>query len=442
VNSLAARYLLFYPVHYAKRERIIYLTRKVEEINQFSRRDLDAYNDKKLRNVLSVACEDNRECYKYIRKLKHSIERDNVCIRKIITDIPLMKKEYIREEFGRRNDEVRIKTDIRTTSGSTGIPLRFYKDRYATGCMDAVMYSAYKWHGLEMGAPQARFWGMPIHKKDQRIAKVKDLLKNRIRFSAFELGKDAKMAFYRLMKRFRPNYFYGYTSLISEYCRFLRDEKMGISDIPLKVVIGTGEFASDGEINYIKESLGVSFVNEYGCTEVGIIGFECEHSKMHTMASNVYVEVINSGFPVLDKEGDIVVTELNAKINPFIRYSLGDRGILSTERCRCGRDLPVIRIISGRKDEYILTPDGRKIYDAIFAYILKRGVNQFKAIQKEPRRIEIYVVVNDEYTPMLECEYAKDLKKALGCSMEITFLRVGSIPRDESGKLRYFERRF
>jgi phenylacetate-CoA ligase len=283
---------------------------------------------------------------------------------------------------------------------------------------------------------------MPLSPKGALIARVKDLLKNRIRFSAFDLSREAKQDFYRWLKNFRPRYFYGYPSLIVEFCRFAAEEGMDLSQLPLKAVIGTGEFVYPKEREAITAATGVPFVSEYGCTEIGVVGFECEHGSLHLMPANVYLEVIKDGKSVVDEEGDVYVTELHATHFPFLRYGLGDRGVLSSTSCPCGRHLPVLQIVSSRKDDYVITPEGGKVYDAIFAYILKRGIDQFKAVQLDPKRIEIFATVNGDFSSELEHEYKEGIRKHLSPSMEIVFTVVDVIERQKSGKLRYFERRF
>ena len=315
---------------------------------------------------------------------------------------------------------------------------RSYKDRSATGFMDAVLYAAYSWHGIGVGAPQARFWGMPLASKDAALARLKDLLKNRIRFSAFDLSDTAKDTYYQDLQSFKPAYFYGYPSLMVAFCSYLREKKQGLTSVPLKAVIGTGEYLYQHERDLVEQVTGVPFVNEYGCTEVGIIGFECRHHNLHVMSSNIYLEIIKDGKQVVDQEGDIHVTELHAKSRPFIRYGLGDRGMLCSEPCPCGSALPVMKVLSGRKDDYVATPDGRKVYDAIFAYTLKQGISQFKAVQTALDRIEISIVPTDDYSPELGKRYISDLQKQLGGSMNITISLMDKIERERSGKLRYF----
>src|SRR5690606_4680564 len=91
----------------------------------------------------------------------------------------------IAEETGRRAGR---RVEWRKTSGSTGTPFRFPKDREMTAWMDAAMWALYAWHGVRPGAPHARFWGMPLERGARLRRTAFDRLLNRRRVSAFELS--------------------------------------------------------------------------------------------------------------------------------------------------------------------------------------------------------------------------------------------------------------
>lgn len=425
-----AKNAIIYPTHYLRRENIAAHLAEVISVNDSSFAEIEQFQRLQLCAVAKTA----------IRGSARHITCDS--IQSLVTKLPLQSKEIMRNVLKEWGKPKGIAVDYRSTSGSTGFPLRFYKDRFATGYMEAVLYAAYSWHGIKVGDPQARFWGMPLPRKDAYVARLKDVLKNRIRFSAFDLTDTAKENFYQRLYEFRPTYFYGYTSLIVEFCKYALENKKELRTLPLKAIIGTGEYVYQHERDIIEQATGVSFVNEYGCTEVGLIGFECKKHNLHVMAPNIYLEVIKEGKNVVDEEGDIYVTELHTKSNPFIRYGLGDRGVLCSERCSCGRSLPVIKVLSGRKDDYILTPEGEKIYAAIFAYVLKDGVDKFKVIQSRIDQIKINIVVNAGYSPAIQNRYREIFQKHFGNSMKIEFAVVETIPHEKSGKLRYFERAF
>lgn len=440
MNQPLAKNAIIYPTHYLRRENIASYLAEVQAVNRSSHAEIERFQQLRLCEMAHAAIAGRTPAVASFCESKRYITSDS--IKSLIADLPLQSKEMMRNAFKEWGKPKGIAVDYRSTSGSTGMPLRFYKDRFATGYMDAVLYAAYAWHSIKVGDPQARFWGMPLPRKDAVIASLKDLLKNRIRFSAFDLSEAAKNSYYQRLYGFRPAYFYGYPSLMVEFCNYAHERKKDLKSLELKAVIGTGEYLHSHEREIVEQATGVNFVNEYGCTEVGIIGFECEQRSLHVMAANIYLEVIKDGKSVVDEEGDIYVTELHAGSNPFIRYGIGDRGVVCSERCSCGRALPVIKILSGRKDDYVLTPEGNKIYDAIFAYILKDGVDKFKAVQKSIDLIEISVVVNNRYSPSMQNSYREILQKQFGASMRIEFSRVETIGHEKSGKLRYFERAF
>lgn len=156
------------------------------------------------------------------------------------------------------------------------------------------------------------------------------------------------------------------------------------------------------------------------------------------MSANIYLEVVKDGKNVINDEGEIVITELHSKTFPFIRYKLNDVGKILSKECSCGRNSPVIEISRGRIDSYIIKPSGEKVYDAILAYTLKEGIESFRALQTDKNKIKIYIKTTKEYSNKLKSSYKKKLLQKLGKEFEIEFIRVDHLPRDHSGKLRYF----
>jgi phenylacetate-CoA ligase len=212
--------------------------------------------------------------------------------------------------------------------------------------------------------------------------------------------------------------------------------------VPLKLVIGTGEFVYLEEKREIEEIFGVPYVSEYGCTETGVIAFDCPRGGMHVMVPNIYLEVLKEDRPVLDQEGDICITELNSLHAPFVRYKIGDRGKLVSRPCPCGLHWPLLEVLAGRRDDYVITPEGEKIYDAIFAYTLKDGVAYFKAVQESPSSVVVYLVPDAGFDDACSHKYLATLQERLGGSVQVRFELVQSIERTKAGKFRYFERRF
>lgn len=437
MNSWFAKWGMIYPVHLLRCEWVPFHLSEIRACDQLSKFNLHRYQEAKLTKLLKWVYYNEPYYRQILTEMGASTYLDRPFV--FFDRFPFLTKEIVRQTANERNPPRWKRLDFRSTSGSTGLPISFYKDRLATGYMEAVQNHVYTWHSIGVGEPQARFWGMPpgLHGV---LAQLKDMLKNRIRFSAFDLSDEAKYLFYNRIVKFQPSYLYGYSSLILEFANFMEREKLLLDEVQLKAVIGTGEYVYEHERRSLEQAFGVSFVSEYGCSEIGLIGFDCPCGKMHQMSANILLEIIDGeGRPVPDGEmGEIVVTELNARHFPFIRYRLGDRGRYLNENCLCGRTLPTIQIAAGRKDDYIITPEGRKVYDAILAYTLKKGIVQFKAVQDSVDQLQIFVVSDSQFDETLEQEYVTRLKQAISPAMRITFKRVSAVRRESSGKLRYF----
>jgi phenylacetate-CoA ligase len=437
LSTLFHKYFFLYPIYFLRNEPVFSFQREFHFVEKFNCDQLLEYQRKKLtllfkRLVLDPFYKSIIEPYKDNLGKHDSFD--------ILNRIPFLTKQCVRVEHNKRKRIFPFQLDLRTTSGSTGIPCGFYKDRRATASMEAVQNLVFSWHGISSGEPQARFWGMPSTGKAKAFAKCKDVIKNRARFSAFDLSDSAKELFYEKLLSFKPTHFYGYPSLILEFARFIKDKNKSGEKFNLKGVIGTGEFTYSYERKEIESLLNTKFINEYGCTETGVVAFDCPKGNLHVLSSNVIVEIIDENDSVLPigEEGEIVVTELHSYYLPFIRYKLGDRGKLYNFSCSCGLPFEILELLSGRKDDYIITPEGRKIYDAILAYTLKKGVIQFKCYQFNLHELIIYIVPDEMYNLNLENYYISCLSNSISSTMNYLFIKTDKILRNESGKMSYF----
>lgn len=136
----------------------------------------------------------------------------------------------------------------------------------------------------------------------------------------------------------------------------------------------TGEMLLESTRQKLKEVFKCEIANQYGCHEANSIAFECPHNKLHCMEDNIYVEIVdNEGKEVQDgKDGSIIITTLNNHAMPFIQYKIGDRGVIDHNHdvCKCGNKSPVLKLSSGRVNDYIVLSDGSRIN----AYVFVRAI--------------------------------------------------------------------
>jgi phenylacetate-CoA ligase len=354
---------------------------------------------------------------------------------------PVDRTELI-GEFARIRERRDLKgIDHRKTSGSTGTPFHFVKHREMTAWMDAAMWAVYAWHGVEPGARQARFWGVPPARGARWKRRALDWVLARRRLSAFEIDEARSLRFFDAMRRFQPTHAYGYPTLMREFVdHCLRAGRDG-RDLKLRSVLCTGELLSPPVRSRLREFFGCAIVNEYGCTESGILAVECEHGTSHQIPVAAYAEVIDAAGAAAPpgQVGEVIVTDLFGSVLPLVRYRLHDRASRGEpDRCPCGRDLPSLLVEEGRVDSFIQTPHRGPVYDAILAYTVPPSVLRFRAFQRAVDHLEVHVIPGAGFEARTPAECRQRWEEALGPGMTVEVQVVDEIPYAVSGKLQYF----
>lgn len=442
MNPWIAKNVFYLPIERLRGEPITRYMREIAEFEHLSSEEMSALQWDRLKALLDHAYKNNsfyRQQFDRVGIIPEDIKSPADFER-----VPFLTKKLLRENFASMMSKSVGKVSLRKTSGSTGTPLKLAKDRTATAYMEAYMYHVYSWYGIEIGTRQGRVWGMPFGFSGRSMTRVKDVLLNRRRLVSFELSRDACRLYYHHLKKFKPYFLYGLIAPISEFARELAGCGIDPKELGLKVIIATGERLHPGKKEHAERAFGCRVVNEYGCTESGIIAFECPSGNLHVANHNLLVEIVNpeTGVAVAAGEsGEVVLTELFATGMPLIRYRIGDLACKSNERCTCGRQSPIIGSVIGRTSELIPTPDGRKVAAALLDYAIPSSVSRFRAILTEVDRLELLLECPQPLTEDERDSIKNKMSQYLGKQMRIELRIVGSIPSDPSGKLRCFESR-
>lgn len=120
------------------------------------------------------------------------------------------------------------------------------------------------------------------------------------------------------------------------------------------------------------------------------------------------------------------------------RARLSYSGLHSDEVCPCGLGLSLMRLIEGRSDSFIQTPDGRTFSPIIWTLIMRQisDVGQFKAIQERKDLVRILVVRDPAFTEATVGQIVHDVQEVMGEGMHVDVELVEEIPKDKSGKVR------
>lgn len=135
-------------------------------------------------------------------------------------------------------------------------------------------------------------------------------------------------------------------------------------DFSVRKIILAGEKITQPLKKFVEKTWGAEVFDDYGLEEMGIVAAECqEHKGLHIAVDQYIVEAVGpaSGKHVKKGEiGELILTPLNLRGMPIIRYRSGDLVRIKSSNCPCGRTHPLIELI-GRKDESIAM-EGIKIY--------------------------------------------------------------------------------
>jgi phenylacetate-CoA ligase len=124
----------------------------------------------------------------------------------------------------------------------------------------------------------------------------------------------------------------------------------------------------------------------------------------------------------------------------LLNYRLGDRAVMSPHPCPCGRTLPVLERLEGRRSETIRLGDGRRLSSFLIENIFKWELrNAFKVqfAQSTPEELTLRIVLRqDADTEELHRELAHEWREQLGDSTRLSVEFVDDIPRNRQGKFR------
>lgn len=394
-------------------------------------------------NLLKWQEEKRREIFRYhLQNNQHY----NSLIKEVPNkweDIPIVNKEILRIQSNKNKYDYIQKLYTRNTSGSTGKPFTYSLDYLSHTLTWLLIENRYASVGISLNDKQARMFGTPISRKDRTIEMLKDKLANRYRFNVLDLSEKALIEWVKTFQKNRFRYVYGYSFPIKSFANYLTANGIVLKDIcpTLKTVIVTAEMCSAEDEAIIENAFGVPVVNEYGASEIGIIGFGNANS-WKVSDELLYVEIVDdNNNPVPDGEvGRVICTPLFNKGTPFIRYEVGDlASITTTENGK------VITNLVGRQEELAVLPSGRKTPgDTVFYYVFKEFSNRFKyikeyrAIQKSSDTFEIQMVT--DITPgMNETNHLKKtIESYLEKGLNIEIKNVDKIERTRLGKFRRF----
>lgn len=150
----------------------------------------------------------------------------------------------------------------------------------------------------------------------------------------------------------------GLPSWLMEVFDAIRQDPEGVC---IRKVFYTGEHFYPQDRERLAREFGVEHFGSlgYGTVDAGPIAYQCQksHGGVHHLHSDhQFIEIVDpETFEPLPagEPGELLITNLNRRLMPVIRYRIGDRARWVLEPCPCGRSTPRFELL-GRADDMMV----------------------------------------------------------------------------------------
>jgi len=418
--------------------------RFLDESQWFSEQDLQDYQTRQLRRLISYAYEH----VPYYRQLmnRHGVSPSDINSLDDLSKIPVLTKEIIRSEFDALlSDEFDLASVKRgNTSGTTGSPLEVCYDDQMIRMNYAMLDRQYLWADTKLGKFGDRVAVIrgnvivPLGQQKPPFWRI-NYLHRQMLLSSFHLSKKNLKAYVAALRKFKPRVIDGYPSTLYVLAKYLRNigEKL-----PIHAVLSSSETLYDFQRETIESSFACKVFDYFGAAERVLFATECDaHMGHHICSEYGYTEILDRDLQPVSPgvEGTLVATSLHNFAMPLIRYVTNDVTALKKERCACGRNLPLMEDVTTKAEDSLTLPDGRIISPSVLTHPFKpiTTIEESQIIQEAADFVLVKVVPGADYTTHDEALLKHGLEDRLGRDVTVRIESVDSLERTKSGKFKW-----
>jgi phenylacetate-CoA ligase len=292
------------------------------------------------------------------------------------------------------------------TSGSQGQPLLLIQEQAALDLLFALQFtrgSAFSrispWEGLRRLCEPARLAvvGMKPGFYPSSTAYGHFPAAAR-RFAQLEFFAATDAQLMKQLSDYRPHVVIAYASILDKLA--LRAAEFPFAPT-LRQVVNCSETLTVAARQRIQRAYHVPVLDSYATGECLFLSQGCPVSRgAHVNADWAILEVVDENYravPAGELGKKVLLTNLFNRVQPIIRYEVGDMVALSAAPCACGSRLPKIAHIEGRTAEQLWVGHPGN-YQEITAMMFKnaadylRDVREWQAVQEERNLLRVQLV--------------------------------------------------
>lgn len=406
-----------------------------EERTFWSQDQITAYRDQRLRHFIQHSV----ETVPYYRQLfpELGISPRDICTMADLRQLPILTKQDVKAHYRELlSQAIPPKQWVRFhTSGTTGSGLQFATTRQSLDEQWASAWRFRRGHGIQRDTWCGYFVGrfvVPFRQKKPPFWRI-NYPGRQIIFSGAHMKPENLDAYLEELNRRQPPYLQGYPSMLALMAAYIVETNAYL-EYPVKWVVTNSENLLPHQAALIEQAFGVRPIQRYAMSEAAASASECEYGHLHVDEDLAAAEFV----PNPDGFGYRVIgTAFTNLALPLLRYDVGDVVTLSDEQCPCGRPGRILASIDGRKDDYVVLPDGTRLggwIDIIFKDMVH--IREAQVYQRKIDEIILRVNPAATYSSADEKILLALAQKRVGNDVAVKIEYFDQLQRGPNGKLR------
>lgn len=229
--------------------------------------------------------------------------------------------------------------------------------------------------------------------------------------------------------------------------------------LPLRVGVFGAEPWTVAMRKEIEERLGIKAMEAFGLTELcgPGVAFDCEaQDGLHINEDYFLAEIVDPAtlepLPI-GEQGELVLTSLQRKAMPMLRYRTKDITKLRRETCSCGRTLIKMNKITGRSDDMLIISgvnvfpsqieslllDIEEVEPQYMLIVRKKGYLDQLIVKVEAKK-EAYEA-GPQKRKEVENKIIRHIKSTMGVTVDVNLLEPKLLTRSEGKAKRVIDER-
>ncbi|RPJ18106.1 MAG: phenylacetate--CoA ligase [Desulfobacteraceae bacterium] len=235
--------------------------------------------------------------------------------------------------------------------------------------------------------------------------------------------------------------------------------KIDVRKLPVRVGVFGAEPWTVAMRKEIEERLGIKAMEAFGLTELcgPGVAFDCEaQDGLHINEDHFLAEIVDPAtlepLPI-GEQGELVLTSLQRRAMPMLRYRTKDITRLRREKCVCGRTLIKMNKISGRSDDMLIISgvnvfpsqieslllDIEEVEPQYMLIVRKKGYLDHLIVKVESKK-EVYDA-GPQKRAEIENKIKGHIKSTMGVGVEVNLLEPKLLTRSEGKAKRVIDER-